>query len=145
MQLEGQIGNSLSSLTVTLISKKPKVKLVEGKFINSQDNLVSNNVALISNKLAFKEFNSVSNAINESVIIGTTSYTVTGVFNKQNDSPFNVDVILPFSTYYGNSPSIQGNTLNIMAKMSLKNRSKSKNYCKRMEVIKNLVLIITLI
>ncbi|WP_245300404.1 MULTISPECIES: ABC transporter permease [Bacillota] len=113
MQLEGQIGNSLSSLTVTLISKKPKVKLVEGKFINSQDNLVSNNVALISNKLAIKEFNSISNAINESVIIGTTSYTVTGVFNKQNDSPFNVDVILPFSTYYGNSPSIQGNTLNI--------------------------------
>lgn len=114
----GTVGNNLKSMTTSLVTNNEnKYHLLAGHKITKYDQLVNNNVALISNKLAIHEFKTLKNALNKSLQINKVNYTIIGIYKQEQIPPYDTQVLIPKSTYsYFEHNQNNGNTLIITFK-----------------------------
>ncbi|KAF0260579.1 MULTISPECIES: ABC transporter permease [Leuconostoc] len=107
-------GKNIDSTTYLAQSANQKF-LITGRGISKQDILVGNPVALVSQRIAKKGYETVKNALNASIDINGTTYTIIGILSNDavQGSYQNYDVVLPRQVFETNNNNGAANTLKL--------------------------------
>lgn len=107
-------GKNIDSTTYLAQSANQKF-LITGRGISKQDILVGNPVALVSQRIAKKGYETVKNALNASIDINGTTYTIIGILSNDavQGSYQNYDVVLPRQLFETNNNNGAANTLKL--------------------------------
>ncbi|MFZ2590279.1 MAG: ABC transporter permease [Leuconostoc citreum] len=107
-------GKNIDSTTYLAQSANQKF-LITGRGISKQDILVGNPVALVSQRIAKKGYETVKNALNASIDINGTTYTIIGILTNDavQGSYQNYDVVLPRQVFETNNNNGAANTLKL--------------------------------
>jgi len=107
-------GKNIDSTTYLAQSANQKF-LTTGRGISKQDILVGNPVALVSQRIAKKGYETVKNALNASIDINGTTYTIIGILSNDavQGSYQNYDVVLPRQVFETNNNNGAANTLKL--------------------------------
>ena len=136
LQVMGQLANADTTMSVTLVNKtKPNVSLIAGSGFNQDSLQADGQDALISKNLAKKIFHGNSAALHSSLILGTKSYNIAGVFSppKSNYSALDVEVLVPEKAYRAGQLSQEGRKLAITYKRGSDVGHLSKNVVKQLK------------
>lgn len=107
-------GKNIDSTTYLAQSANQKF-LTTGRGISKQDILVGNPVALVSQRIAKKGYQTVKNALNAGIDINGTTYTIIGILSNDavQGSYQNYDVVLPRQVFETNNNNGAANTLKL--------------------------------
>lgn len=107
-------GKNIDSTTYLAQSANQKF-LTTGRGISKQDILVGNPVALVSQRIAKKGYETVKNALNAGIDINGTTYTIIGILSNDavQGSYQNYDVVLPRQVFETNNNNGAANTLKL--------------------------------
>lgn len=107
-------GKNIDSTTYLAQSANQKF-LITGRGISKQDILVGNPVALVSQRIAKKGYETVKNALNAGIDINGTTYTIIGILSNDavQGSYQNYDVVLPRQVFETNNNNGAANTLKL--------------------------------
>ncbi|WP_036069481.1 ABC transporter permease [Leuconostoc citreum] len=107
-------GKNIDSTTYLAQSANQKF-LITGRGISKQDILVGNPVALVSQRIAKKGYETVKDALNASIDINGTTYTIIGILSNDavQGSYQNYDVVLPRQVFETNNNNGAANTLKL--------------------------------
>ena len=107
-------GKNIDSTTYLAQSANQKF-LTTGRGISKQDILVGNPVALVSQRIAKKGYETVKNALNAGIDINGTTYTIIGILSNDavQGSYQNYDVVLPRQVFETNTNNGAANTLKL--------------------------------
>ncbi|MGR8773408.1 ABC transporter permease [Leuconostoc citreum] len=107
-------GKNIDSTTYLAQSANQKF-LITGRGISKQDILVGNPVALVSQRIAKKGYETVKNALNASIDINGTTYTIIGILSNDavQGSYQNYDVVLPRQVFETNNNNGAAYTLKL--------------------------------
>lgn len=107
-------GKNIDSTTYLAQSANQKF-LTTGRGISKQDILVGNPVALVSQRIAKKGYETVKNALNAGIDINGTTYTIIGILSNDavQGSYQNYDVVLPRLVFETNNNNGAANTLKL--------------------------------
>ena len=107
-------GKNIDSTTYLAQSANQKF-LTTGRGISKQDILVGNPVALVSQRIAKKGYETVKNALNAGIDINGTTYTIIGILTNDavQGSYQNYDVVLPRQVFETNNNNGAANTLKL--------------------------------
>lgn len=126
------INGQLKSATFHLTKKATNENIIVGSNLSKAQVNSFQPMAMISDSVAKKYYDSPSNALNSSLSVDNTTYTVTGVFkNKKNDG-LSTDVILPLTTYKSAQTKSTGDTIKVTFQRNVNIEKAAKN------VVKNL-------
>ena len=136
LQVMGQLANADTTMSVTLVNKtKPNISLIAGSGFNQDSLQADGQDALISKNLAKKIFHGNSAALHYSLILGTKSYNIAGVFSppKSNYSALDVEVLVPEKAYRAGQLSQEGRKLAITYKRGSDVGQLTKNVVKQLK------------
>lgn len=107
-------GKNIDSTTYLAQSANQKF-LTTGRGISKQDILVGNPVALVSQRIAKKGYETVKNSLNAGIDINGTTYTIIGILSNDavQGSYQNYDVVLPRQVFETNNNNGAANTLKL--------------------------------
>lgn len=118
---QAEIGDATKTATVSLL-KKPtsEVKLIAGKNITKSMLETGAQNALLSEKVAKKQYGTAQNAIGTTVLVNNVTYNVVGVYQSQEaytgdgmPNKYGVDLLVPNAVYYQGEGAKEGNTLKL--------------------------------
>lgn len=114
------LGTTTKSVSLSLLKKAPKLHLIAGHNISYKNLRLGQEMALMSESTAKKQYGTAQNAIGTSVSIGSTTYQVVGVYKSQRQytangdlNPYGVDLLLPRKLYYHGDTVNQGDTIKL--------------------------------
>lgn len=107
-QIRSQIGRRDTVLSTKLINKPQDIHVVAGHNLTSYDFAVQNPVVLISESLAQHEFHSATQALDQPLLVGQTSYQIKGVMSTPEDE---TQVFLPRRAYLSGQTNNQSDTI----------------------------------
>ncbi|KRL02411.1 ABC transporter permease [Liquorilactobacillus capillatus] len=120
------LGNESRTATISLVKgANQHYTITTGHNIAKSDNEVNNQVALLSKKMAMKEYGTEENALGSSLTVSDKTYQIIGVFNKPTDN-YNVDFLLPQKTYLYSTAAQNGSTIKLTFNKGVKVSAASK-------------------
>lgn len=121
LSTRADIGNTTKAVTLSLL-KKPShaVSIIAGHNFDKQTLDIGDTNALMSEKIAKRQYGSAQNALGTTITVNNATYTVTGVYKTQEEftadgdqNSYGVDLLLPKKTYYQNNSVKEGNTIKL--------------------------------
>ena len=115
LSTEGLVNGKTISPVVYLSQSANNVHLISGHGISKRDSLVSNPVALVSQSMAKRGYQSANNALNAGIELNGTTYTIVGIISNDamRGSYNNYDVVVPRQVFEANNANISANTLKL--------------------------------
>jgi putative ABC transport system permease protein len=115
LSTEGLVNGKTISPVVYLSQSANNDHLISGHGISKRDSLVSNPVALVSQSMAKRGYQSANNALNAGIELNGTTYTIVGIISNDamRGSYNNYDVVVPRQVFEANNANISANTLKL--------------------------------
>ena len=115
LSTEGLVNGKTISQVVYLSQSANNDHLISGHGISKRDSLVSNPVALVSQSMAKRGYQSANNALNAGIELNGTTYTIVGIISNDamRGSYNNYDVVVPRQVFEANNANISANTLKL--------------------------------
>lgn len=115
------VGTATKSVSLSLLSRPTKaIRLIAGHYLSTDDFRAGQPLALMSSSLAKKQYGTAQNALGTSLIVGSNTYQVVGVYKSQagysddgESNSLGVDFLLPRKLYYQGDTASQGNTIKL--------------------------------
>ena len=138
LSAQAQIGDTTKNTSVSLL-KKPshQIRLIAGKNFTKNNLAVGQASALMSDKVAKKQYGTAQNALGTTVTVNDVTYNVIGIYKAQgqytsdgNQNPYGADFLVPDSLYYHGEGATQGNTLKLTFSQGVNASSISRKVAK---------------
>ncbi|WP_295729464.1 ABC transporter permease [uncultured Limosilactobacillus sp.] len=121
LSTSAQVGDVTKSTSVSLLKKPTKqVHLIAGRNLTKNMLTTGQTTALMSSKVAKKQFGTAQNALGTTVTINDVTYKVVGVYQAQGQytgageqNPYGADFLVSNALYYHGEGATQGNTLKL--------------------------------
>lgn len=115
LSTEGLVNGKKISPVVYLSQNANNDHLISGHGISKRDSLISNPVALVSQSMAKKGYQSTKNALNAGIELNGTTYTIVGIISNDamRGSYNNYDVVVPRQVFEANNANMSANTLKL--------------------------------
>ena len=138
LSAQAQIGDTTKNTSVSLL-KKPshQIRLIAGKNFTKNNLAVGQASALMSDKIAKKQYGTAQNALGTTVTVNDVTYNIIGIYKAQgqytsdgNQNPYGADLLVPDSLYYHGEGATRGNTLKLTFSQGVNASSISRKVAK---------------